>query len=275
MPPWSRGGALADARLGLVAAAADMGGEGLLPRLDLEVQLPSSGEGFLCEATPGPASSSCNWLLRLGDCGGRRRGGAERHAERQRLSQAEWARHAILTWRLQRPYLIYCCGCAVIMAFLLVWNVVKGMQNNWNLPQWRHHPWEEALEVTVGVLIVTETALTMRVIGVRTFLASWWCVCDLVVALLTAVSIVYGLMHLGRRGEVCEADVPLLLLRFVLQPTRVLAAFAGTCRAQRMQARVDELQVNFDALPLRGGFPNGESPRSDTMAAFEVLEGPG
>ena len=25
------------------------------------------------------------------------------------------------------------------------------IQNNWNLPQWKHHRWEEILEVTVGV----------------------------------------------------------------------------------------------------------------------------
>jgi hypothetical protein len=149
--------------------------------------------------------------------------------------------------------LLYCLVCAAITAFLLVWNLVKGVQNNWNLPQWKHHRWEEALEVTIGVLIVAETLLTMRVLGPRTFFSSCWCVFDFVVAVLTLVSIGYGLEHLGRQGEICEADVPLLLLRFVLQPARVLATVAVTYRTRQMQNGVDELRVDFDSLPAIAG----------------------
>eukprot|EP00927_Polykrikos_kofoidii_P084225 TRINITY_DN8820_c0_g2_i1.p1 TRINITY_DN8820_c0_g2~~TRINITY_DN8820_c0_g2_i1.p1 ORF type:complete len:257 (-),score=34.16 TRINITY_DN8820_c0_g2_i1:96-866(-) len=170
-----------------------------------------------------------------------------------RLSRSERARHAILSWRLQRPYMAYCLGCAGVTFFLLVWNFAKGVQNNWNLPQWKHHVWEEVLEVTIGVAIVVETMLTMRVVGVRDFLGNMWCVFDLVVAVLTAVSVGYGLKHLGRRGEICEADVPLLLLRFILQPARVLAAVASTCRTRQMQTDADELTVDFDALPGGAG----------------------
>merc|ERR1712232_792847 len=132
------------------------------------------------------------------------------------------------SWRLRRPYLIYCVACAGVAAFLLAWNLWKGMQNNWNLPQWKHHRWEEAMEVTIGASMVVETTITMRILGVRTFFASCWCVFDFVVALLTAISIGYGLKHLGSEGEIVEADVPLLLIRFVLQPSRVLTAVLGT-----------------------------------------------
>lgn len=277
---------------------AELGGASeLLPKLligidaDVADAPPAAREGLLGPAAPSGPSSPFHWLVRLGDYSGQRRrggGGGEHHIQRQRLSRSEWARHAILTWRLQRPYLIYCCGCAAIMAFLLGWNVVKGMQNSWNLPQWRHHPWEEALEVGVGVVTVSEIALTLRVLGPRAFFASCWCICDLVVALLTAVSMVYGLQHLGRMGEVCEADVPLLLLRFILQPARVLAALAATCRARRMQARVDELAVDFDALPLGGecgGFgghcfagagsqARGGYASEDTAGSFEMMVDP-
>merc|ERR1712048_1214805 len=139
------------------------------------------------------------------------------------------------------------------------WNLSKGVQNHWNLPQWKHHRWEEALEVGIGVLIVAETLLTMRVLGVRTFFCSCWCVFDFVVTVLTLVSIGYGLKHLGRKGEITEADVPLLMLRFVLQPARVLAAVAGTYRAHNMQNSVEELRVDFSVLP-------------NTCTAFQTMQ---
>lgn len=164
------------------------------------------------------------------------------------LSQAERARHAILVLRLQRPYLLYCFVCTVVTAFLLGWNFSKGVQNNWNLPQWKHHYWEEVLEVGVGACMAAETFLTMRVLGVRTFFRSCWCVFDFVAMLLTVVSICYGLKHLGRRGEICEADVPLLMLRFVLQPMRMFTALTSTCRTHKMQSQIDDLQVDFNLL---------------------------
>lgn len=40
---------------------------------------------------------------------------------------------------MMRPYLLYSLACASVMLVLLVWNIVKGVQNNWNLPQWKHH----------------------------------------------------------------------------------------------------------------------------------------
>merc|ERR1712232_1540919 len=169
------------------------------------------------------------------------------------------------SWRLRRPYLIYCVACAGVAAFLLAWNLWKGMQNNWNLPQWKHHRWEEAMEVSIGVAMVVETLLTMRVLGFRMFFSNAWCVCDFIVSMLTAASVAYGLEHLGRRGEICEADVPLLLARFVLQPARVLAALGGTYRARQMQTQVDDLQVDFDTLPFHSG---------DALTAFEVMSDP-
>jgi len=171
---------------------------------------------------------------------------------RSRISRTERARHAILAWRLERPYLLYCLACFGVTAFLLSWNLAKGVQNHWNFPQWKHHRWEELLEVGIGVLMVAETLLTMRVLGLRAFFSSGWCIFDFIVALLTIVSVCYGLEHLGTRGEICEANVPLLMLRFVLQPARVLAAVAVTYRAHRMQNRVDELRVDFNSLANGG-----------------------
>lgn len=184
-----------------------------------------------------------NWLLRLGTPRGSRSG---------LLSCREQARHAILSWRLKRPYLIYSLACAALMLALLVWNIVKGIQNNWNLPQWKHHRWEEILEVTVGVAIVVEVLLTLRVLGVRDFCANPWCVFDAIVAVLTVISTGYGLEHLGRQGEICEAQLPLLFLRFVLQPARLLAAVVQTWRTRRMQIDAEELRVDVNMLSNNG-----------------------
>lgn len=227
---------------------------------------------LMLEEPPAPqdvfGGPSPHWLLRLGTQGrfhgadpspapnGRslRPGGGDflqleiEQGSTRRILMEERARHAILSWRLRRPYLVYCLCCSTATAFLLGWNVFKGVKNNWNLPQWKHHKWEEAMEVSIGVFIVAETLLTIRVVGLRAFFHSWWFVFDFGVALLTVVSIFYGLKHLGREGELCEADLPLLLLRFVLQPSRALAACVGTYRTHHMQNQVDELQVDFGAL---------------------------
>eukprot|EP00747_Dinoflagellata_sp_TGD_P209908 gnl/TRDRNA2_/TRDRNA2_83271_c0_seq2.p1 gnl/TRDRNA2_/TRDRNA2_83271_c0~~gnl/TRDRNA2_/TRDRNA2_83271_c0_seq2.p1 ORF type:complete len:112 (+),score=11.71 gnl/TRDRNA2_/TRDRNA2_83271_c0_seq2:68-403(+) len=93
-----------------------------------------------------------------------------------------------------------------------------------------------------------ETLITLRMLGIRVFFASTWNILDFVVALLTIVSIAYGLEHLGRKGEVCEADVPILMIRFVLQPVRVLTSCAVARRTREMQGAVDDMDINFDRL---------------------------
>lgn len=201
-----------------------------------------------CAAAGSTSPSSKSWLLRLG-CVRRAPRSRTPSGSRRWISRRERARHVVMNWRLRRPYLLYCLACAATTAFLLLWNLMKGMENNWNLPQWKHHRWEEALEVTIGVLIVGETAVTLCLLGPGHFFGNCWHIFDLAVALLTTVSIAYGLEHLGRSGEICEANVPLLMARFVLQPARMLAIVASTCRAQKMQAGVDELTVDFGCLP--------------------------
>lgn len=174
-----------------------------------------------------------------------------RRAQPHRCCAGDTARHAILTWRLQRPYLAYCICCSFATLVLLLWNLYKGIQNKWNLPQWKHHRWEEVLEVALGACMVLETLLTLRVLGVKPFFRDTWCIFDFVVMLATVVSISYGLIHIGRKGEITEADVPLLCLRFVLQPARVLAVCMAARRTRRMQ-QADELQVDFNALESAG-----------------------
>jgi len=166
---------------------------------------------------------------------------------RDRGGTGHEARRKILNWRLKRPYLIYCLCCSLATLFLLAWNLYKGMQNNWNLPQWKHHRWEEVLEVMLGACMVLETVLTLCVLGFRRYFTDCWCVFDCIVAVVTVISIGYGIEHIGRNGEISEADVPLLCLRFISQPARVVAICMGVSRTREMQ-QVNELQIDFDAL---------------------------
>eukprot|EP00929_Paragymnodinium_shiwhaense_P112134 TRINITY_DN80389_c0_g1_i1.p1 TRINITY_DN80389_c0_g1~~TRINITY_DN80389_c0_g1_i1.p1 ORF type:complete len:265 (+),score=53.56 TRINITY_DN80389_c0_g1_i1:121-915(+) len=162
----------------------------------------------------------------------------------------ERIRGLVLSWRLKRTYLLYCAACTIMSAFLCGLHVNKGVQHEWDPSRWRHHNWEEALEVTIGACIVVETMLTLRVLGAHAFFRSYWCIFDFLVMILTVVSIIYGLIHLQQEGHSSKPDFPLLVLRFVLQPVRVCGAFAGTVRTRHMQRQVKELIVDFDALPF-------------------------
>ena len=58
--------------------------------------------------------------------------------------------------------------------------------------------------------------------GRKEFFTNVWCVFDLVVAVLTTISMLYAMSHLGREGEISQASLPLLVLRFIVQPCRVI-----------------------------------------------------
>mmetsp|Transcript_34197 Transcript_34197/g.72813 ORF Transcript_34197/g.72813 Transcript_34197/m.72813 type:complete len:292 (+) Transcript_34197:349-1224(+) len=221
--------------------------------------LPSSGSSSgLSRSPPSPGLLAANgepqqeqqhWLLRLGSqSSSHARQRRDRNRYRPKFFDWDRGRHAILAFRLTRPYLIYCFVVSASTCWLLVWNVMRGLENHWNLPQWKHHPAEEVVELAIGTCIVLETLFTMAALGLRAFCTSLWCLFDLLVALLTVVSMGFGLRHLGRKGEVAEADVPLLLIRFILQPSRVVALGYSTWRTQQIQNNVRELRVDFDAV---------------------------
>mmetsp|Transcript_65825 Transcript_65825/g.140837 ORF Transcript_65825/g.140837 Transcript_65825/m.140837 type:complete len:225 (-) Transcript_65825:271-945(-) len=169
-----------------------------------------------------------------------------------RISPAEWTHHAILEWRLRPQYLLYCGGCFAVTAFLLIWNILEWMSNDGDLSRWRHHAWEDMLEVGIGLALITETSLNFFLLGIRGFVRSKWCIFDLVVALLTLVSIAYGVVNTVSTNPgqqpIVQAEMPLLMVRFVLQPLRVLAVCGGIYRARHLQHEVDDLSVSFDSL---------------------------
>merc|ERR1712157_306063 len=101
-------------------------------------------------------------------------------------------------------------------------------------------------EVTIGASMIVETCMTVRIVGCHHFCTSAWGVLDIGLGVLAAISLGYGLKHVGTGAEICESDVPLLLARFALQPLRVFFSLAGTYRIQQMQTELCELQVDFN-----------------------------
>jgi len=129
----------------------------------------------------------------------------------------------------------------------MLWNFVQGARHQWKLPEWRRYPWEEALEVGVCACFVLETVLSLLVIGPWPFLRSSGCLCDTVVALLSVMSIVYGLEDVSE-NKPHGANVDMAVLRFILQPLRVCSASWGALRARRLQREVSDMRVDFGAL---------------------------
>eukprot|EP00929_Paragymnodinium_shiwhaense_P006625 TRINITY_DN11043_c0_g1_i2.p1 TRINITY_DN11043_c0_g1~~TRINITY_DN11043_c0_g1_i2.p1 ORF type:complete len:218 (-),score=34.97 TRINITY_DN11043_c0_g1_i2:306-959(-) len=178
-----------------------------------------------------------------------------------RVRTTQRARRGILSWRLKKEYLVYCLACTLATLVLLVWDIWRGIRHNWHFLELHHHVWEELLEVLVGLCIVVETALTCVVLGWRSFLRSWWCRFDLVVAILTATSVVYGLLHFEEATSIDQAEIPLLLVRFIVQPVRVLVVLHGTIEARRQQAAAEEI-VDFATLEL----PDSQSPHGAELS---------
>ena len=150
------------------------------------------------------------------------------------------SRYLIFHWRLKRSYLIYSGICGGLSITLLLWNIGKGIENNWNLPEWQHYVWEEVLEILLCVLMISETAMTLKLVGRKEFFSNIWCMFDLAVSLLTAISMLYALSHLGADGEISQASLPLLVVRFVVQPCRVVSLLRNYRRARQEQASAQQ-----------------------------------
>jgi len=142
-------------------------------------------------------------------------------------------RYLLLSWRLRPPYLLYTTVCALVALGLLLFNLFQGL-TQLSLPTWRNHPLEEGLELGLCAAIVIEVALTARLIGRKAFLANLWCVFDMCVAALSILSMGYALVHIGKDGEVAQASLPFLVLRFLLQPMRFCALLNQTLQARSM-----------------------------------------
>jgi len=164
----------------------------------------------------------------------------------------ELTRTRVLQWRLHPAYLACCILLACLTIFLLVFSLadIAGRRT------WHHlsilYGWEAVLEVLVCLAFFAETMMSLRVMGARALLSTFWGLLDFTVTLFTIVSVCYGvvLLILGRtRGEATTtAGVAFSLLRLLVQPARVFVVVVGICKTRQVRQAVSETTVDFDLL---------------------------
>eukprot|EP00418_Pyrodinium_bahamense_P083476 CAMPEP_0179073696 /NCGR_PEP_ID=MMETSP0796-20121207/32705_1 /TAXON_ID=73915 /ORGANISM="Pyrodinium bahamense, Strain pbaha01" /LENGTH=215 /DNA_ID=CAMNT_0020770899 /DNA_START=28 /DNA_END=675 /DNA_ORIENTATION=- len=176
----------------------------------------------------------------------------------------EQARRMLLLLQLQRPYFGFCFVCAILAMAASTSTVVHLLDSHRRgLLQGRRWvddleggTWQSVCWAVVSLALFAEvTSAAVTVKGNSSFSASErrWRNFDAAVVALTVFA--WGLTRIlhaspaREEAEVAEvADLWLLVLRFTLQPCRILAVARLACRVQQMQE--SDLDINFDALPL-------------------------
>lgn len=136
-------------------------------------------------------------------------------------------------------YLVYCVVCLLLTSALLVAALCEALAPRQDARFWRRRlrPWEEAVEAFVGAALCTETMALMQVIGWRCFFRDRWRLLD---AMIAALTMLCGAFFLLRRvvhnaGDVVESiDMPMLGIRFALQPIRMFSTASMVLRAHRL-----------------------------------------
>lgn len=136
-------------------------------------------------------------------------------------------------------YVLYCVICLILTLILLIATIWEELAPRHEVHVWRRslHPWEESCEVFVGAALCTETFMVFTMLGFEVFFQDCWRVYDAVIAGLTVLC---GTFFLFRRtfhgtGEMAEdIDVPMLFLRFALQPVRMVSTATMVVRAHRL-----------------------------------------
>ena len=144
----------------------------------------------------------------------------------------------MLSWRLKKPYLVYCCVLGIVSLLLLAFHVYQGLQTDWDIGDYEVHWVAEVCEIAIGVVLVLETFVTLAMLGWRAFWTSRWCRFDLLVSLLTLLSfacmfvVVESGATLGENSVIDGVErwveMPLLIARFALQPMRLMQRSSGT-----------------------------------------------
>lgn len=173
-----------------------------------------------------------------------------RQCSDHRLLCEDRARHAILSIRLRRGYYLYCFVCFLLasaLCFSTIGHLLRLKHEGRTILAYQRHAWELALEMVIASAVGTETLSTLWLAGRHAFLRDCWCIFDTSVVLLTLAD---WCLHLVRwallAGEMLEMDLPMLALRFVLQPCRVLAAVSMVRRVKQMQDGA--IDIAFDLL---------------------------
>jgi len=162
-----------------------------------------------------------------------------------RVLSSERPRVIIVRWRQTKCYLFYCSFCFLLTLFIFIWNLVKAHNNGWSIPKWRHHVWEEFLEILLSVLIVSEILISISLVG-------WNEVCnvcelkfDLFVVGMTIITIGFAVLNISSGGASFEINLPFLIVRSILQPARVLYSF-WHIRAADSLGQIDDIDMPED-----------------------------
>jgi len=105
---------------------------------------------------------------------------------------------------------------------------------------WRRklRPWEEVVEAFIGAALCAETFAMLRVTGLRRFFRDRWRIFDAFIAVLTMLCGAFFLLRraMHHTGDAVESiDVPILGLRFALQPVRMASTASKVVRAHRLR----------------------------------------
>jgi len=160
------------------------------------------------------------------------------------------SRRVLLSWRLKPCYVVYCLFCLVASAVLFLYTLSQGHAADWKEDLYKTFTWVEAIELFLGVSIVIETSITYRVVGWRAFFRDKWCLFDLVISALTVISWFFILCTAQNWATHIEGDLemPLIAIRFGLQPLRVISTFMALYKTRRMQRNATD--VHFEMVSL-------------------------
>lgn len=160
----------------------------------------------------------------------------------------EQSRQTLLRWRQSNCYIFYCCFCFVLTLFLFIWNFYRAHLNGWSIPQWRHHLWEEYLEILLSIIILSEIAISMSLIGCKDFFNDCEFIFGFFVMTMTLVTIAFALFNIVGGGTLFEFNLPFLIIRFILQPMRLCYTLMHIRDAHQMHDIDDILMPEDDEL---------------------------
>lgn len=162
----------------------------------------------------------------------------------------ERVRHALLSARLQKAYVIYCVFCFFLSSLICGSSLARAAGTSaWNdVSSHRWESWETMLEIGIGLVVCVETLCTLWLTGPREFFRDAWCVFDIGVVALTMMSwvLLFTRSAVISSETFLQLDMPLLILRFILQPCRMLATASMARRVRKMQQNT--MDIAFDVL---------------------------
>jgi len=152
--------------------------------------------------------------------------------------------------RIGTCYLIYCVTCFSVASFLFVATVAGSFASRHQIHDWRRElrPKEVASEIAIGVAMCGETIFALYNMGAAAFFRNHWRLLDAAVASITLICgflLVLRRFARGARHVVEDVDLPILALRFALQPVRVLSTASMVVRAHRYRRHRRMVQVDL------------------------------